>query len=239
MLVLPEKVRQALRHLAQQSDLLLFGELHGSQEPPQLLAALLDDLTPLGYGGLALEIPRGEQEAIMRWAAGASGAIPRFFAQPSSDGRGNEQLLALLRQVSEKGWQILCFDTDADQGCTNWKERDSAMADNLAAQWKRCCPDRKAMGMCGNLHSRLILTRVGTDLWPSFAACFQQRNPQSVVRTVNLVFHRGSFFNEKLQTLQDDPLPEAEIREDAELGHSFALHLPRATPATFLATPAE
>lgn len=239
MLQLPDEVRDAIRQLAQQSDFLLFGELHGTQETPQLLAALLDDLTVLGYGGLALEIPRGDQEAIMRWATGASGTVPRFFTQPPSDGRGNEQVLALIRQVAGKGWQLLCFDDDPDQAGTTWTERDRVMADNLAAQWKECCPDRKVVGVSGNLHSRLVPTNGYADLWPSFAACFQQCNPQNVVHTVDIVFHRGSFFNHQVHVIQSDPLAEAELREGPTSGHSFALHLPQATPATFLASRTE
>ena len=239
MLQIPDAVREALRQLAQECDFLLFGELHGTQEPPQLIAALLDDLTARGYGGLALEIRRGEREPIMRWATGASAEVPRFFAQPGADGRGNQQLLALIHQVADKGWQVLCFSDDPDQGCATWTARDSAMADNLAAQWTQFCPDRKVVGVSGNLHSRLAPTEICADLWPSFAACFQQRNPQSVVRSVDLVFHSGTFYNEKLQTLGDDPLAEAEIREDIRLGHSFALHLPQATAATFLVPPIE
>jgi hypothetical protein len=239
MLQIPDTVREALRQLAEESDFLLFGELHGTQEPPQLLAALLDDLTSLGYGGLALEIHRGEREPIMRWATGATSEVPRFFAQPGADGRGNEQLLALIRQVAGKGWQILCFSDDPDQGCATWTERDSVMADNLAAQWKQYCPGRKVVGVSGNLHSRLAPSEFWADLWPSFAACFQQRKPQSVVRSVDLVFHSGTFHNVKLQTLDDDPLAEADIREGARLGHSFALHLPQATAATFLRSPTE
>lgn len=239
MLQLPDVVRQALGQWAQQSDFLLFGELHGTQELPQMIATLLDDLTARGYGGLALEIALGEREPIMRWATGASGEVPRFFAQPGADGRGNEQLLALIREVAEKGWQVLCFSDDPDQGRTTWTERDSQMADNLTAQWQQWCPDRKVVGVSGNLHSRLTPSRAYADLWPSFAACFQKRNPRRIVRTIDLVFHSGAFFNERLQTLDDDPLAEAEIREDTRLGHSCALHLPYATAAKFLQSPIE
>jgi hypothetical protein len=238
MVQIPDTVREALRRLTQQSDFLLFGELHGTQEPPQLIATLLDDLTSLGYGALALEIARGEREPIVRWATGASGEVPRFFAQPGADGRGNEQLLALIRQVAERGWQVLCFSDDPDQGCATWIDRDRVMAENLTAQWKQCCPDRKVVGTSGNLHSPLTRTEVAPDLWPSFAAAFQQQNPQSVVHSVDLVFHGGSFFNNTLQTLLDDPLARAELREDARMGHSYALHLPQATAATFLMPPA-
>jgi hypothetical protein len=238
MLQLPDEVRQAVRQLAQQSDFLLFGELHGTQETPQLLATLMDDLTAQGYGGLALEIPRGDQEAIMRWARGTSSTVPGFFTQPPSDGRGNEQVLALVRQVAGKGWQVLCFDNESDQACATWTERDRVMAENLAAEWQGCCPDRKVVGVSGNLHSRLILTEGFEHLWPSFAACFQQGNPQFVVHTVDIVPHGGSFFNHQVHLIESDVLAAAELREDPRSGHSFALHLPRVTPATFLGSSA-
>jgi hypothetical protein len=183
--------------------------------------------------------PWAEQPSIVRWATGASPTVPPFFAASPSDGRGNQQLLALIRQTAERGWQVLCFSDDPDQGCATWIDRDRVMAENLAAQWKQYCPDRKVVGLSGNLHSRLIRTEVAPDLWPSFAAAFQQQNPQWVVRSVDLVFHGGSFFNNTLQTLHDDPLAEAELREDVRMGHSWALHLPRATAATFRVPPAE
>jgi hypothetical protein len=60
MLTLPENVRAAFLGLAERSDLLILGKLHGTQEVPQLVAALLDDLTARGYGGLGMELPAGE-----------------------------------------------------------------------------------------------------------------------------------------------------------------------------------
>jgi hypothetical protein len=112
------------------------------------------------------------------------------------------------------------------------------MADNLAAQWQQFCPDRKVVGVCGNMHSRLEPTSIiDAGMWPSFAACIQQRNPQAVVHTVLVVCHSGFAFNETVHELFYDPIPEAQWRADTELGHSFALHLPQATVATYLAPP--
>lgn len=54
---LSPEVVQALINVAVTSDVLLFGELHGTQEVPRLLLRLLDELAAIGYGGLALEIP--------------------------------------------------------------------------------------------------------------------------------------------------------------------------------------
>src|SRR3954453_10485015 len=115
MMLLPDRTPQAVLQLARESDFLLFGELHGTQEVPQLLEALLADLTALGYGGLGLEMPLHEQEPLMRWGSGVSDTVPGFFTAWPSDGRGNEQALAMIRQVIESGWQILCFDASDDQ----------------------------------------------------------------------------------------------------------------------------
>ncbi len=233
---LPDEVHQALLESAQRSDCLLFGEVRGAKELPLLLADLLDDLTALGYGALAMEIPRSQGEPITRWASGADDTIPPFFAQPGLDGRGSEQILTLLQRAAQKGWQILCFDIVADEW--DWRERDSDMADTLAGQWRQSSPGRKVVGVCGNLHSRLTPTSESyADLWPSFAACLQERNPQIVVHTVRVECHSGFAFNNTVQELFYNPIPQTEWREDAELGHSYALHLPQATAATYLAPP--
>jgi hypothetical protein len=241
MLQLPDRTRQALLQIARESDLLLFGELHGTQEVPELISSLLDDLTALGYGGLDLEFPGSVQEPLMQWASGASDSVPELFTRPPSNGTNGEQALATIRQAVRRRWQLLCFDTEGDHSGESWPERDSAMADNLAARWRARCPDRKVLAVCGNLHSRLTPDpEPYHHLWPSFAACFQQRNPERVVRSIDIQFHGGAFFNNcQVHTIQDDPLPETELREGSGCGHPFVLHLPHATPPTFFTSPAK
>src|SRR5260370_25601410 len=81
------------------SDVLPFGELHGTQEVPRLLARLLDDLAAVGYRGLALEIPQDERDVLERWARAESTTVPAFFPHPFADVRGNRQVLALIHPV--------------------------------------------------------------------------------------------------------------------------------------------
>ncbi len=94
---LPSKVRQALVELAGKSDILILGELHGTQEVPAIAVALLEPLAKQGYRALALEIPSDQQGPLSDWATGKTDAIPSFFAEPSPDGRGNVQALSLIR----------------------------------------------------------------------------------------------------------------------------------------------
>lgn len=106
---LPAPVLQSLLDLAAGADVLLIGETHGTREVPRLVAALLDPLAALGYGGLGLEMARDQRDALAAWAAGAATPPPPppFFAAPWPDGRGNAQALALTRAAAGRGYALL------------------------------------------------------------------------------------------------------------------------------------
>jgi erythromycin esterase-like protein len=239
---LPPQASQALLTLAARSDVLLLGELHGTQEVPQLVTGLLDKLTRLGYCGLALEVPANFRDDLAAWAERKTAEPPRFFTIPPEDGRNNEQVLHMVTQAVRQGWQILCFDLDgARQAYRGWQQRDADMARNFTAQRDRFCSGKKVIGICGNLHSRLTRASGGgplADNWPSFASFVQRLNPEDVVSAVNVVPHQGVFFNGgKVNRFNREPIAEAYVRDEKESGHSLVLHLPRATPATFLTPP--
>lgn len=237
-------VVQALINLAVTSDVLLFGELHGTQEVPQLLVRLVDDLAAVGYRGLALEIPYYERDALDRWARAESTAVPAYFARPFADGRGNRQTLSLIHQAlaSHSDWHLLCFDQGPDQPMNQWAERDGWMAHNLTEQWQCLCPQAKIVGICGNLHSRLHLPpHCDATYWPSFAHQLQHLHPDRTVRTVKVRFQKGAYFNMKRRRPHRfgwELLPflrKVALRQSVD--HSLELLLPHATPATFLASP--
>ncbi len=172
------EVIKAITTLAQQTDILIFGEVHGTQEVPQVISNLLKGLQPLGYGALGLEIPYSEQEPLRRWAIDEAHEPPQFFMHPLGDGRGNEQVLTLVRNVINSNWHVLCFD---GHSISNWKERDRIMAESLLTEWARICPDEKVVCICGNLHSRLSpSSHNGDKYWPSFAANLQFLKPNVV-----------------------------------------------------------
>ncbi len=243
---LPEGVRQTLLDLAGQSEVLFFGEMHGTQEPPQLVAGLLEPLKTSGYGALALEIPHTTRAPLVTWAESedAEATTPPFFANPGLDGRGNVQMFALVRAAVRSGWQLLCFDLDVTDPFAAWTERDRRMAENLAAQGEQFAPGKKVVAICGNMHSRVFLPPRHADPfwrehWPSCAAVLQELRPDARVNSVNLVFHGGTFFNMTLRDLDDRPLVAPEVRHPDDAHHTLYLHLPRATAATFLAEPAD
>ena len=238
---LPGDVRQTLLDLAAECDVLILGELHGTQEVPQLALGLLPDLAGLGYRGLALEIPEPAREGLASWATGATQEPPEFFTRPGEDGRGNVQALSLVKEAATQGWTPLCFDMRPGQAASRWADRDAWMAHNRDAQWRRLCPDAKVLGVCGNFHSRLTNRATpdspAYDFWLSFAAALQAGRPEKVVHSVNVMSHEGGFFNGgRVQELTGEPLAQPAARHPHD-DHTVQVHLPRATPATFLAEP--
>ena len=236
---LPPEVEHSILELADRSDVLIFGEFHGTQEMPRLLLGLLGPLARRGYRGLAFEMPADQREELVRWARGEQKESPPFFTRPYPDGRGNEQTLALVRLALSKGWQILCFDLGQDQPFRSWVRRDADMARNFTAQRDRLCPGRKVLGVCGNMHSRVErMPGEAAQFWPSFADNVRRLNHGAVVSSVVVWTHAGTFFNGGERSFMDrGPLAAPEIREGKPSQHSLALHLPQGTAATFLVPP--
>jgi hypothetical protein len=145
-------------------------------------------------------------------------------------------VLALARAAAGRGWALICFDEIV---VANWRARDQKMAEQLVAEWQHCCPSLKVLCICGNLHSRITPgAGPGARFWPSFAAQTQRLLPHRPVRSVNLVFHQGRYYNLRVQQFRLPPIETAYVAADENDGHTLALHLPRATAVTHLAPPA-
>jgi hypothetical protein len=221
---LPSKAKEALCELAGKSDVLILGEIHGTQEVPAVAVALLQQLTEQGYRAIALEIPSDQQRPLSDWASGKTETIPSFFTDPFPDGRGNIQALSLIRIALSPpfGWRLICFDeswekpdeTAADDDpIESWRRRDAAMAANLVAERSRLAPESKVLAICGNFHARTSQpTAAQTDsdkqaddeigkLWPSFAARLRSDLAGRQVRSINVVPHSGGYF---AMTASDD-----------------------------------
>ena len=245
---LPAKVGGTVAALAAQSDVLVLGETHGTQEVPEMTASLLMGLDKMGYHALALEVPADQQPALAAWATGKSAQVPSFYDgshdSAHSDGRANVQMLALVRAAlsAPYSWKVFCFDTVSPKADETWQRRDAGMARNFEAQWKRLAPKAKVLAICGGLHARTSNHPTPdeslADLWPSFAADLQRAYPGKRVRSIEVRPQRGGYFNDgKVNPFTGALLSEAKTRHRPTDDWDLELGLPLGTPATFLMSP--
>ena len=246
---LPPGVEERVLQVATSNHLLLFGELHGTREVPAVVAALLPKLVERGYLGLGLEVPRDQQAPLTAWADGLVDQPPPFFARPSRDGRGNTQVLDMVKAARALDLQLVCFDQASDQGAQRWADRDDYMARNLLEGWSRLPAGAKVVGICGSLHARLapeqgvgrLLRKAvsgGQQLWPSLAGWVRQHQPALRAGAVEVRFASGGYFNMGEKTIYARPGSRTGAwTAPAGPAYTLALWLPRATPATFLSPP--
>lgn len=245
---LPPPVAASMAALAARADVLVLGEIHGTQEVPEATASLLPMLDKMGYRALALEVNADQQAALSDWAAGKTAQVPPFYRGPHDDGRGNRQMLALVRAAAAAPyhWKIICFDLSSTQPViklgSTWQARDADMARNFSAQWQQLAPHAKALALCGNLHARTAnhgaFGKHIADLWPSFAANVQSAYPQKRVLSLDIEPQQGSYFNGgQVNPFTGAVLAQAKTRHRPTDDWDLELGLPVATPATFLAPP--
>ena len=241
---LPAKAAGTVASLAARSDVLILGEIHGTQEVPEMTASLLPELNKMGYRAIAVEIPADQQPALADWATGRSSQVPIFYNGSHDDGRGNVQMLALIRAAlaAPYYWKVFCFDIVSMKAGDTWQMRDASMAQNFSAQWQRLAPNASVVAICGNLHARTANHAAPDNrfasLWPSFAIYLQRASFGKRIHSIDVEPQRGGFFNGgKVNTLSGQMLSEARCSHRPTDDWDLELGLPTATPATFLTTP--
>jgi hypothetical protein len=139
--------------------LVIFGELHGTQEAPQFVADYICALIGSSRSAvLALEIHRKEQDALDEFvgsdgSAAAQQKLLRSGHWQISDGRSSRAMLELLqyiRTVRERGFdvKVIAFD--------DWpkdRNRDAAQADGIRAIYN-ANPDKQVVVLIGNYHAK-------------------------------------------------------------------------------------
>jgi len=241
---LPAEILIKIGELAEGADALFFGEIHGTQEIPQIISGLLPMLHERGYRGLGLEVPQFEQENLRRWLSDPKASIPDFYAKPGPDGRGSREMLAIVLRASQMGFQVFCFDPGLVRKNAAWTDRDAGMAQITQEIWQNDFPKDKILLICGNNHAFLKPPpQAGNDLWPSFSEQLRQLMPAKQYRAVDLMPVSGEFYNMGIRNVQAYQFLTAYVKplEAPRLVPSdivsMQVDFPQCHAATFFSTP--
>ena len=135
-------------------QLILMGEMHGTQEPAKMVEQLAklfllhEDSVSVG-----LEIPPKEMGAFLKKPSEKTLKTSAFFSKPNEDGRNGQAWFDLVRYcMNEPRVSVFFYDNSAlDDGVP----RDSSMYLEIKKQ-ALAHPKNKILTISGNLHNQLI-----------------------------------------------------------------------------------
>lgn len=155
------EVPDALAASLSGARVVLFGEMHGTQEMPAYTFSVARRLAHEHSVALGFEFPVDLQKDIDTFLkTGDERILARldFFQDVQyHSGRGSRMMIQLLRDLRKfPQIKIFCFDitTAQHQDPTNLSQRDTMMAQNILNFWKRN-QNRMLVTLSGNIHSRL------------------------------------------------------------------------------------
>jgi hypothetical protein len=215
-LVIEPPALAAARRSLDSAGLLLLGEIHGVQENPLLIRALMQ---AFGLTSLALEWPEDLAPMIRAFLAGQTLADHWFMW--GGDGRITAGHLAVLAERAAAGpLELILFDGVIGEGWS-WSQRDEAMARRILAA---SGPDTRTLAVAGNAHTPTGPIELGV---PMGAGLARQRPG---VREIRISYGGGGFYNGGPRQLARRADPHDKLRlyqHDGEL----VLDLPLATEA--------
>lgn len=141
------------------AKLLLFGEMHGSVEAPQLISDLACSLSVSRDVAVGLEIPSKDQALVDRYlgSRGAQADVEEltssYFWQQGHDGRSSAAMLGLIehiRELRKNGRPITLFFFDDQPGTE--LERNVAIANGIR-RFQATRPDTQIIALMGNVHA--------------------------------------------------------------------------------------
>lgn len=177
------------------AKLILFGELHGSKEAPDLIGQLACAIARKQAVAVGLEIPATDQALIDAFLASAGTPADRRrptrseFWKSSRDGRSSAAMLSLIdqvRKISKQSGNIDLFAFDRRSGHLT---DGSAELANGIRQYQRRYPDRRVIALMGKAHASQSSRQVNGKTEPSAASLLQDP------LTILLIHPAGSAWN--------------------------------------------
>ena len=170
-----------------QGNLILFGEMHGSVESPELIYQVACSLSKSQAVVVGLEIPSEDQPLIDSYLASRGAKSDQesltssSFWQNGTDGRSSVAMLKLIeddRALGNEGVPVtlVAFDDQPSSGL----DRDAAIAKGIR-RIRAAHPEAKVVALMGNLHAMSEPMQLdGRELTPS-GSLLEDLRPTSVL----------------------------------------------------------
>ena len=185
-----DSLDKSVYNLLSNYELIMLGEMHGTNEPAEFVIALTkllianDDSVQVG-----LEIPSGQMTIFFKEQTDSSIFHSDFFSRTAIDGREN---LAWIKIIStfrmDKRVKLFFFDTDYFSG-----SRDSLMYLNIKKQIQKN-PEHKTIILSGNVHN-MIIPHMGTTTTACYLKADKELNISDKFCSINHCCRSGTMIN--------------------------------------------
>lgn len=188
----PGDLPEAVLHSIEKYRIISIGEIHGTNEGPELVLGVLRLFEKTGKSVLlGLEIPSSEQphiEAFLKTGDLAPLKASPFFQRDYQDGRSSKAMAKLLSGVRTlSNTRVFGFDaTNVSSG----QDRDEKMAINLQTEYLSA-PTDYVVYLAGNIHAAIS---IGTPFDPKYRPMGYQ-----LIHQPGSIFSENDFFSLKIR----------------------------------------
>jgi hypothetical protein len=180
------RIKDQFAPILNNKQLLIVGELHGTQEAPGFVQLLAKQLRKSGRKiKVGLEIETTNQPSIDSFMVTGDRSIlkrMRFFSSNASDGRRSEAMAKLIMDMRKRGVSVFCFD--------DWKNnRDSMMAIHIQEQLNN---DHLTIVLVGDFHAKIISRSESGIKNSKSMAYFMRENKNIKSISLKTVFASGT-----------------------------------------------
>ena len=183
-IVNPENLNNSIYDLLSPYQIIMFGEMHGTNESAPFVKGLVNLFTRNGDSVLVgLEIPSLMMSKFDSLHTDSSIYQSVFFTHfPPVSGKESLPWAALISYLNSMQ-NVRIFFFDVNDGECNINERDSLMAAKTKSQFEKH-PDWKIVTLSGNYHNRI------SD--PSSMTSVLKRNISAKICSLNMEYNEGS-----------------------------------------------
>ncbi|HYV92372.1 MAG TPA: hypothetical protein VE978_11330 [Chitinophagales bacterium] len=150
----PEQLSDSVYHLLAPFQMIMFGEIHGTNESTPFVMGLANLFTANGDSvQVGLEIPPNLITQFISQRTDSSIYHSDFFHNPPLDGKESVAWATLISELNKNSRvELFFFDVNSNEGKPY--QRDSLMYVKIKTQFKRH-PTWKMVTLSGNFHNRI------------------------------------------------------------------------------------
>jgi hypothetical protein len=184
----PDNLSDAVYNLLSPYKIIMFGEMHGTNEAAQFVTALTNLLTSKGDSvSVGLEIPSAQMKEFISQRTDSSIYTSSFFLHPAFEsGKESVAWASLISKLKDNAKvQLFFYDVNDNDGKSY--PRDSMMYAKMKTQFKKH-PAWKMVTLSGNYHNKLSNKTSMT----SFLQRDKELNISAKICSLNLEYSEGT-----------------------------------------------